>query len=795
MAAAQRAKNKRSPKPRVQRSLDSSRNQQQHSLNVVRASPDNLYLPIVVESFQAAICVIDPANKIALANQTMAQMLGCRSPADFVNQDVFAFIDQDNHAVIHACLEESRKGLVGQYEVKLLRQTGSELWVTLTTQPLFDQQGHYAGCLAAFTQVIERRRATHTAEGKEERLPHLLEAAPCAVVVIDQAGFIQRVNARMEELFGYARGELVGQPVEILLPERIRAIHAHYRAAYFAAPAQRALGDGRHLIGCRRDGSEFPVEIGLSYLSDDAGTVGIAFITDISARQLAEQEAKDTRQRFQNTLDHLMEGCQMVGYDWRYLYLNQAAASQGRRSREELLGHTMMEMYPGIEDTPVFTMLRRCMEERVPQHMENEFTYPDGTKGWFALSIEPIPEGVFILSADITDRKRAEEEIRQLNAELEQRVEERTAQLRQSEEKFSTAFRASPAGIAISKAADGRLMDINGAYLQLTGYSREELIDHTGAELGLVARETFTDLLRALREQGSLRNLETQFHAKTNQLVDVLLSIEPIELGGEPCLLSVLYDITELKRAENQVRQLNEELEQRQLALEAANRELEAFSYSVSHDLRAPLRSLSGFSKILLEKYAAGLDPQAVRYLEYLNQDAQQMGTLIDDLLALSRLGRLALQKQPVEPAALVQNVLEDYREDIDRRGIKVTLGKLPVCQADPALLKQVYINLISNALKFTGHTAEAEIEIGCEQAEGDVVYFVKDNGAGFDMRYADKLFGVFQRLHLPEEFEGTGVGLAIVQRIIHRHGGRVWGDAKLDEGATFFFTLGEGET
>lgn len=746
---------------------------------------------MVVERLQAGICVINPANTIAFANQTMAQMLGCDSPADFVSQDVFALIDQDNHAVIQACFEESRKGLAGQAEVKLLRQTGSEMWVTLTTQPLFDPQGHYAGCLAAFSEVIERRQAAHAAQGKEERLPQLLEAAPCAVVVIDQAGLIQRVNARTEELFGYARGELVGQPVEILLPERIRAIHTHYRAAYFAAPAQRALGDGRHLIGRRRDGSEFPVEIGLSYLSDDAGTVGIAFIIDISARQLAEQEARDTRQRFQTTLDHLMEGCQMIGYDWRYLYLNQAAASQGRRSGEELLGHTMMEMYPGIEDTPLFTVLRRCMDERVPQHMENEFAYPDGTKGWFALSIEPIPEGIFILSADITDRKRAEEEIRQLNAELEQRVEERTAQLRQSEEKFSTAFRASPAGIAISRAADGRLMDINETYLQLTGYSREELIDHTGTEPGLVARETRTDLLRALREQGSLRNLEMQLHTKTNQAVDILLSIEPIKLGGEPCLLSVLSDITELKRAEHQVRQLNEELEQRQSALEAANRELEAFSYSVSHDLRAPLRSLSGFSTILLEKYAAGLDPQAVRYLEYLSQDAQQMGTLIDDLLALSRLGRQALQKQSVEPAAVVQAVLEDYQEAIDQRGIKVTLGKLPVCQADPALLKQVYTNLISNALKFTGRTAAAEIEIGCERSEGDSVYFVKDNGAGFDMRYADKLFGVFQRLHLPEEFEGTGVGLAIVQRIIQRHGGRVWGDAKLDEGATFFFTLG----
>jgi light-regulated signal transduction histidine kinase (bacteriophytochrome) len=177
-----------------------------------------------------------------------------------------------------------------------------------------------------------------------------------------------------------------------------------------------------------------------------------------------------------------------------------------------------------------------------------------------------------------------------------------------------------------------------------------------------------------------------------------------------------------------------------------------------------------------------------------LNQDARQMGMLIDDLLAFSRLGRQELKKQSVSPAALVADILEDHQEEIDQRQIKVALNDLPRCQADPALLKQVYVNLISNAVKFTGNRPEANIEVGCEQQDGLPVYFVRDNGAGFDMRYADKLFGVFQRLHLPEEFEGTGVGLAIVQRIIHRHGGRIWCNAAPDEGATFYFTL-EGDT
>jgi PAS domain S-box-containing protein len=249
-------------------------------------------------------------------------------------------------------------------------------------------------------------------------------------------------------------------------------------------------------------------------------------------------------------------------------------------------------------------------------------------------------------------------------------------------------------------------------------------------------------------------------------------------------------EIVERKRAEEEIKKLNHHLELRAAELEAANKELEAFSYSVSHDLRAPLRAMHGFSRILLNEYPPQLAPEAKRYLHMIRDNAQQMGCLIDDLLTFSRLSRSPLKKQPVAPTAVVCQVLADLRHEQQDREFEISIGDLPLCQADPVLLKQVWVNLLTNALKFTRGREVTQIEIGYEQPS-DPIYFVKDNGVGFDMQYAHKLFGVFQRLHLAEEYEGTGVGLAIVQRIVHRHGGRVWAEAEVNKGATFYFTLG----
>jgi signal transduction histidine kinase len=237
------------------------------------------------------------------------------------------------------------------------------------------------------------------------------------------------------------------------------------------------------------------------------------------------------------------------------------------------------------------------------------------------------------------------------------------------------------------------------------------------------------------------------------------------------------------------------EVTDRTRQLEAANEELGAFSYSVSHDLRAPLRAINGYTSILLEDFSSGLSEEGLGFLKRVKQNGDHMGHLIDDLLAFSRLGRQALRVQPVHTRGVVDRALAQLASAIDGRQVELVIGDLPDCDSDPALLEQVFINLLGNAFKYSRKRERARIEVGAMQGGSDPtpVYFVKDNGAGFDMQYADKLFGVFQRLHRNQDFEGTGVGLAIVQRIVSRHGGRAWAEGKVNEGATFYFTLSPG--
>jgi PAS domain S-box-containing protein len=341
-----------------------------------------------------------------------------------------------------------------------------------------------------------------------------------------------------------------------------------------------------------------------------------------------------------------------------------------------------------------------------------------------------------------------------------------------------------------------RIVEANDRAEQSYGYDRGELLALSIRDLHEPSSLAgFEARWEAAKKPGGIL-FETTHRRRDGSVFPVEVSARVIEVDGVGFRQSIIRDITERKRAREEIESLNQELEQRvqrrTAELEASNKELEAFTYSVSHDLRAPLRAIHGFSRLLEEEHAPQLSLKARHYLEMVRRNALQMGNLIDSLLALSRFGHQPLRTQTVAPAALARQAWEELGTEREGRRVEFVAGELPSCTADPALLKQVFANLLGNALKYSRRRETARIEIGCSTMANSCVYWVRDNGAGFDMRYADKLFGVFQRLHSQAEYEGSGIGLAIAQRIVQRHGGRIWAEAKLDEGATFYFTIGD---
>ncbi len=375
-------------------------------------------------------------------------------------------------------------------------------------------------------------------------------------------------------------------------------------------------------------------------------------------------------------------------------------------------------------------------------------------------------------------------------------IRDKADALRLSEQRYKQLFESNPQPTWLYDRETLKFVAVNEAAIRRYGYSREEFLSMTIKDIRPV-EDVSALLANVSRVQDRLEDAGIWTHRKKDgTLFEVQITSHPLDFNGHPSEIVLAHDVSKRIAAERALQELNEDLEQRvalrTTQLEAANRELEAFSYSVSHDLRAPLRAIDGFSRILQEDFNGSIPLAATKYLGLVRNNARQMGQLIDDLLSFSRIGRQSIRKQLVEPKQIVETVLGELHAEHTDRHIEVNISELPPVEADPSLLKQVYANLLSNALKYTRNRPHPKIEIGAtsDDPKSETVYYVSDNGAGFDMKYAGKLFGVFQRLHRSEDFEGTGVGLATAQRIILRHGGRIWAEAEVDRGATFFFTM-----
>jgi PAS domain S-box-containing protein len=500
--------------------------------------------------------------------------------------------------------------------------------------------------------------------------------------------------------------------------------------------------------------------------------IGLAAILlihrDLKLRALAEKEVLTTRTTLESILNNSPTVVFLKDEEGRYLFVNRRFARIVGSAPEQITGKTGFDLFTKEIAQAAREHDLKVLRSEEPLEFEETVQYADGPHTHLAVKfpLRGLPGktvAICGISTDITERKRAEEE----------------------RDRF---FDLSRDVICIA-TFDGYFKALNPAWERTLGFSREELMARPFLEF-IHPDDASASQVEVEKLAGGMEtvNFENRFYCRDGSWR--WFSWNARAAVPQRLIYATGRDITERKRSQAQITQLNADLQNRATQLEAANKELEAFSYSVSHDLRAPLRHIDGFVKLLNKQASEKLDERGRRYLDIIADSARQMGTLIDDLLIFSRMSRTELRQAKVSTDSLVHEAIGGLQSETNGRQINWKIASLPEVSADAAMLRQVWVNLIANAVKYSRTRQPAEIEIGCNSDNGELVFFVRDNGVGFDMQYAHKLFGVFQRLHRAEEFEGTGIGLANVRRIVHRHGGRTWADGKVDGGATFFFSL-----
>jgi len=653
--------------------------------------------------------------------------------------------------------------------------------------------------LLARVEAMLRIQRTESALRASETLWHtVFAAANDAMLLLDEHLVIRACNAQTAALYGYAGDELVGKHLSMLAPP------PHYGdGPDYPELELRRSGFIIETEHRRSDGTPIPVEVSGTPFAVGDMTQFIYAVRDISERKRAEREAAQLTdlleyqsRRMQSTIANVPG---VVWENWRHGDSHHQRADFVSDYIQTMLGYSVEQWLA----SPGFWLSVVHPDDRERAATELAATAASGGEGvsqfrciasdgrivWVESHAAAIydeegnPAGMRGVMMDVTTRKLAEEDLR-YQLEFTSAI---TANLAEGLYVVDRGGRISYMNAAAEELLGWRLSDLEGR-------NAEELIHGPGSDARSVPRKSI--VAEVLDSGSAVLNHEELFTRSDGSTFPILCSIAPMLDNRDQVerAVVVFHDITDRKQAEEEIRRLNSDLERRVLArtaqLQAANHELEAFSYSVSHDLRAPFRHIVGFADLLEKRIGDTLDASGKHYLTTIAQSAKYAGTLVDNLLSFSQMGRTEMRNMAVDMNLLLDEVMADVAQEADGRSIGWTIAPLPQVEGDASMLRLAMRNLVSNAVKYTRNAPAAAIEIGTMPGERETIFFVRDNGVGFDMRYVGKLFGVFQRLHRAEEFEGTGIGLANVQRIIQRHGGRVWAEGEPGVGATFYFSV-----